>query len=71
MLSNISLEVRARVLLSLTSSDLHFLVSSSALSPIPCLGCWGSDLIFRSPVLRVKAVSDVLQMDAILDPVLF
>ncbi len=47
------------------------LVSSSALPPIPCLGGWGSGLIFRSPALRKKAVFKLQQMDAVLDPVLF
>ena len=56
---------------SLSSSDLCQLVSSSALPPIPCLGGWGSGLIFRSPALREKAVFELQQMDAVLDPVLF
>ncbi len=42
---------------ALSSSDLRFkfLVSSSFVSPIPCLGGWGSDFIFRSPALPEKA----------------
>jgi hypothetical protein len=55
----------------LSSSDLRQLVSSSALPPIPCLGGWGSGLLFRSPALREKAVFELQQMDAVLDPVLF
>jgi hypothetical protein len=56
---------------AISSSDMRFLLSSSALSPIPCLGGWGTGLIFRSPALREKAVSELQQMDAVLDPVLF
>ena len=59
------------VSVALSSSDRRFLLSSSALSPIACLGGWGSDIIFRSPALREKAISELQQMDAVLDPVLF
>jgi len=55
----------------LSASDLRQLVSFSALPPIPCLGGWGSGLFFRSPALREKAVFELQQMDAVLDPVLF
>jgi hypothetical protein len=58
-----SSELNASVTLS--SSDI--LLSSSALPPIPCLGGWGSGLIS----LREKAVSELQQMDAVPDPVLF
>ncbi len=44
---------------ALTSSDMCFLLSSSALSLIPCLGGCGSGLIFLSPVPREKAVSEL------------
>ncbi len=56
---------------SLSSTDLRFLVSSSALSPIPCLGGWGPGLLFRSSAHREKAISEMQQMDAVLDLVLF
>jgi hypothetical protein len=43
----------------LSSSDMQFLVSSSALPPIPCLVGWGSGVLFRSSVLREKAVFEL------------
>ena len=55
----------------LSPSDMALLVSLSALFPVPCLGGWGSDLIFRTPALRDKAVLELQQMDAVLDPILF
>jgi hypothetical protein len=56
---------------SFSATDLRFLVSSSALPPIPCLGGWGPGLLFRSSAHREKAISELQQMDAVLDPVLF
>jgi hypothetical protein len=55
----------------LSSTDLRFLDSSSALPPIPCLGGWGPGPLFRSSGHREMAISEMQQMDAVLDPVLF
>ncbi len=55
-------------LMLLPPSDMHLLVSFSTLSPFPCLGNWGSRLSFRSPALCKKAVYELQQMDAVLDP---
>ena len=58
-------------IVQLSSDDMAILSSLSALPPIPCLGGWGSGVIFRTPALREKAFLELQQMDAVLDPVLF
>jgi hypothetical protein len=55
----------------LSSLAMSNLCLMSALPPIPCLGGWGSSVVFRSPELRQKALLELQQMDAVLDPVLF
>ena len=55
----------------LSLSDQEFLASKAGLYPVPVLGGWGDSLIFRSPTLRLKAITELQQMDAVFDSTLF
>ena len=55
----------------LSSVEMRNLGLMSALPPIPYIGGWGSSVVFQSPELRQKALLELQQMDAVLDPVLF
>jgi len=55
----------------MTTTDQRFLCSVAGLPPIPCLGDWGPNLIFRTPDIRQKVLLGLQQMDAVFDTVLF
>jgi hypothetical protein len=55
---------------ALSTGDMQFLQAHAGLFPVPVLGGWGSELIFRSPALRLKPISDLQQqMDSVFDAI--
>jgi hypothetical protein len=58
-------------LASLSHGDMQFLQLSAGLFPVPVLGGWGSQLVFRSPALHLKAISELQQMDSVFDSIFF
>jgi hypothetical protein len=56
---------------ALSTGDMQFLHAHAGLFPVPVLGGWGSELIFRTPALRSKAISDLQQMDSVFDAIFF
>jgi hypothetical protein len=48
---------------------MQFLQAHAGLIPVPVLGEWGSELIFRSPALRLKAIFDLQQMNSVVDAI--
>ena len=51
--------------------DWEFLLLVAGLYPVPVLGGWGAPLVFRSPALRLRAITELQQMDAVFDSMLF
>ena len=56
---------------NLSGVNREFLLSVAGLYPVPVLGGWGDSLVFRSPSLRTKAITELQQMDAVFDSTLF
>jgi hypothetical protein len=56
---------------ALSTGDMQFLQAHAGLFQVPVLGGWGSELIFRTPALRSKVISDLQQMDSVFDAFFF
>jgi hypothetical protein len=56
---------------ALSTGNMQFLQAHAGLFPVPVLGGWGSELIFWSPTLRLKPISDLQQMDSVFDAIFF
>ena len=55
---------------ALSTGDMQFLQAHAGLFPVSVLGGWGSKLIFLSPALRLKPISDLQQqMDSVFDAI--